>query len=661
MAIPHKKRLQTYVSALENYLDGGGEEALDRAYEIGRAAVQDRLGVLEVTSLHQDALEVILKERPSRERGIRRVKMASSFLNEALAPFEMTQRGYQETLMQLQSLNQNLEEQVAERTASLRAEIVERQRAEETLKRRLSELEAVAEVTNALRSPQTLDGMLSLLMDTISSALKTDMCAVWLRNVLTNEFYVAASHGLDDLLSAKLNESPAALVLTLDDEFVSREFKTDGRVPNELRPLLPPELGGANVPVVVAKEVIGILSVAVHLPREIEPDEVRLLRTVADIAGTAIHRMRLYEQTERRLRQITALRHIDQAITSSLDLGLTLDILLAQVMDQLWVDAAAVLLLNRSNILEFAAGRGFRSQSIQASRLRLGEGYAGRAALERQVIDISNLSVAQPEFTRAFLLAGEDFVSYYAVPLVAKGQVKGILEIFHRSLLRPDREWLSFLEALAGQAAIAVDNAALFNDLQRSNVELVLAYDATIEGWSRALDLRDKETEGHTQRVTEMTVKLANAAGFSDDEIIQVRRGALLHDIGKMGIPDSILLKPGKLTEREWEIMRKHPVYAYEMLHPVQYLRPAVDIPYCHHEKWNGSGYPRGLQGEQIPLSARLFAVVDVWDALTSERPYRKAWSAEKALAYIRSESGSYFDPEAVELFLKMLGSSKAP
>jgi putative nucleotidyltransferase with HDIG domain len=170
-----------------------------------------------------------------------------------------------------------------------------------------------------------------------------------------------------------------------------------------------------------------------------------------------------------------------------------------------------------------------------------------------------------------------------------------------------------------------------------SNLDLSLAYETTIEGWSRALDLRDKETEGHTQRVTELTVQLAHAAGFRDRDIAHIRRGALLHDIGKMGVPDSVLLKPGPLSDDEWVIMKKHPQFAKDLLQTIEYLRPSLDIPYCHHEKFDGTGYPRGLSGEDIPLSARLFAVIDVWDALSNDRPYRKAWSREEVITYIQS------------------------
>ena len=191
--------------------------------------------------------------------------------------------------------------------------------------------------------------------------------------------------------------------------------------------------------------------------------------------------------------------------------------------------------------------------------------------------------------------------------------------------------------------------------LREANIQLLNAYEATIEGLSHALDLRDRETEGHSQRVTEVTVRLAQALSISDEEIVHIRRGALLHDIGKIGVPDSILHKPDTLTTEEWVIMRKHPQFAYDMLSPIEYLRPALDIPYSHHEKWDGSGYPRGLQEKDIPMSARLFAVADVWDALTSNRPYRPAWTEEQALNYIREQAGKHFDPQAVELFFQVI------
>ena len=210
------------------------------------------------------------------------------------------------------------------------------------------------------------------------------------------------------------------------------------------------------------------------------------------------------------------------------------------------------------------------------------------------------------------------------------------------------------ISAFANQAAVAIDNARLFDDLQASNAELEIAYSATLEGWVRALDLRDKETEGHTKRVTVLTERLARSMGVDDEAMVHITRGALLHDIGKMAIPDGILLKPSGLTEEERELVQQHPIYAFEMLKPIKFLHPALDIPYCHHEKWDGSGYPRGLKGEEIPFAARIFSVVDVWDALVSDRPYRKGILPAEVKKSIYELSGSHFDPKIVDAFLSL-------
>jgi putative nucleotidyltransferase with HDIG domain len=303
--------------------------------------------------------------------------------------------------------------------------------------------------------------------------------------------------------------------------------------------------------------------------------------------------------------------------------------------------------------LEHATDRGFRSEAIRATRLRLGEGIAGVAALERRAIAIPDLRDPASGFVRSALLEAEGFLAYYAEPLVAKGDVKGVLEIFNRAPLALDEELREFLRALAAQAALAIDNAGLFERLRRSNIDLALAYDATLEGWAHALDLRNQATERHTERVTETTLALARALGLGEEELVQVRRGALLHDIGKIAVPDSILLKPGPLTDEEREVIKRHPGHAFEMLRPIAYLRPALDIPYGHHERWDGTGYPRGLKGEQIPLAARIFSVADVYDALRApDRPYRTPMSEEEARAELRALSGSQLDPKVVELFL---------
>jgi putative nucleotidyltransferase with HDIG domain len=406
-------------------------------------------------------------------------------------------------------------------------------------------------------------------------------------------------------------------------------------------------------------ELIGSLTAITRgETRSFTDEELFLMQGIADQGALAIVNTRLYKDARRRLERLQALRAIDMAIASNHDLRGALEVLLDKITGQLNVDAAVFLLLDGSGQqLEYAASRGFTAPTLRHTRLRVGDGLAGRAAQRRDVVEIRDLRTDPQTLAYAPALAREGFASYFAVPLITQNEVKGVLEIFHRAPLNPDREWLDFMEALAGQAAIAIESTTLFEDLQKTNHELSQAYDSTIEGWSHALDLRDKETEGHTRRVTEMTLELARAFGFSDAELLQVRRGALLHDIGKMGVPDRILLKEGPLTEEEWVMMRRHPDFAHEMLLPIDYLRPALDIPFCHHEKWDGTGYPRGLKENDIPLEARIFAVVDVWDALTSDRPYRPGWSPEKALAHIRDQSGKHFDPQVVDRFVKLLES----
>jgi putative nucleotidyltransferase with HDIG domain len=411
-----------------------------------------------------------------------------------------------------------------------------------------------------------------------------------------------------------------------------------------------------GVPLIAKDEIIGGLSIQSYQPNMYNQEQLRMLELLASQAAIALENADLLDQSRRQIDQLTSLHDIDMVINSSLDLRVTLNILLDQVVDKLGVDAAAVLLLNpATQMLEYMAGRGFKTGSIERYRLRMGEGTSGQATMERHLMQALNLEELEDDQTYTALMQAEGFATYFSVPLIAKGQVKGVLDIFNRTELNPEQDWIIFLETLSAQAAIAIDNTTLLEDLQRSNVELTLAYDTTLEGWSRALDMRDEETEGHTQRVAELTIQIASQLGMSDEEIIQIRRGALLHDIGKMGIPDEILRKPGPLTEEEWHIMRTHPLKAYELLTPILFLRPALDIPHYHHEKFDGSGYPNGLKGEQIPLAARIFTLADVWDALTSDRPYRKAWPEKKALDYIKEQSGKHFDPQILDIFLQII------
>ena len=530
---------------------------------------------------------------------------------------------------------------------------------ERRTRRQADRADALLRVAGRFNAQLDLEAVLAAIGEEVSHALNAPASVVMLYDREQNYFYATAGAGLAPDLIKSLPHLPRIvyedMVKALGTLFSLPDLQA---IPDNpyLVPFQKARLHSiAFATMEYGHELIGILSALTlgDQQRNFTQEELLLLQGLADQAALALVNTRLYKDARRRLERLQALRIIDAAIAANRNLRENLEVLLDKITGQLKVDSAVFLLFDETTQqLEFATSLGFHTPTLRFTRLRLGEGMAGRAALQKEIIHIQDLRADPQTLVNAPTLAQEGFVSYYAAPLIARGQVKGVLEIFHRSLLDPDEEWLSFLEALADQAAIAIENTSLFQDLQHANDELSQAYDSTIEGWSHALDLRDKETEGHTQRVTKMTLQLVQAMGLSKAELVHIRRGALLHDIGKMGVPDGILLKPGALNDDEWKIMRRHPQLAYDMLAPIAYLKPALDIPYCHHEKWDGTGYPRGLKGEQIPVAARIFAVIDVYDALTSDRPYRQAWSQEKTLEHIRSLAGTHFEPRVVDIFL---------
>ncbi len=543
-------------------------------------------------------------------------------------------------------------------TMAIVADITERKQAEQALRQRLAEAEALHTVSAILRTANSSDEALPALLDQTLAALGCDSGCIWLHHPESGDLRLAAARGWFRQLketSVRPGFGIAGAVFASGQIHYSPAFNTDPLTTPESDIQIPSGQGGVSIPIRSADETVGLLMISVTHPRQITVEEMNLLTSLAEMAGGALHRIRLHEETVHQLQKLEALRSIDLAITSSLDLRLILNILLENITAQLKVDAAGVLLAQTSlNTLSYAAGRGFRTRGFERVHLRLGEGLAGKVALGGKPVLVPALS-AEPSFNRSGLLNGEAFIAYYGIPLVAKGVVKGVLEIFHRSPLKPEADWLSFLETMAGQAAIAIDNSQLFENQQMANRELSIAYNATIEGWARALDLRDREAAGHSQRVTELSLRLARALHVKEEDLVHIRRGCLLHDIGKLGVPDEILLKQGPLNEEEMAIMRKHPAYAYDLLMPITYLHPAIDIPYRHHEKWNGSGYPDGLKGDQIPLSAQIFAVVDTWDSLISERPFRAAWPREKALDYLLEQRGRHFNPAIVDEFVRLL------
>lgn len=277
-----------------------------------------------------------------------------------------------------------------------------------------------------------------------------------------------------------------------------------------------------------------------------------------------------------------------------------------------------------------------------------------RALETKQPVFVPDLAAEDLTPGERASVEGRGLTSVLYVPIVARARPEAVLIVggpaVHAGF---SDQQLSLCRMLSAEIGYAVANARLYLAVESAARELRAAYDATLAGWSRALEMRDESTSYHTERSAALAVELAHRLGIPECELDNVRRGALLHDIGKMAVPDSILRKPGPLDDAEWMVMRKHPEFAYELLRGIGYLSSALEIPYCHHERWDGAGYPRGLAGEGIPLAARIFSVIDVFDALTSDRPYRPAWTADAALGYISSEAGMQFDPQVVDAFLE--------
>ena len=374
----------------------------------------------------------------------------------------------------------------------------------------------------------------------------------------------------------------------------------------------------------------------------------RITQSLADLEQAIV------AQLKNREAQLGALMGTGRAINSSLGLKRVLEEVMDTLIALMRAERGFLMLRGSDGRLSVRIARGIDHINLEEDAFKVSRTIVERAAATGETILTTNAQ-EDPRFENQMSVAAFKLVSILCAPLKIKNELIGVIYVDNRAragiFQAQDQELIT---AFADQAAVAIDNAQLFDDLQAKNRELEEAYQATLEGWVSALDMRDKETEGHTQRVTVLTQRLAKTMGVNDDAMVHITRGALLHDIGKMAIPDSILLKPGALTPEERELMKRHPVYAYDMLKRIEFLLPAIDIPYCHHEKWDGTGYPRGLRGEEIPFAARIFPVVDVWDALSSDRPYRKGLPHDEVRERIKADAGKHFDPQVVDVFLQM-------
>jgi len=515
-------------------------------------------------------------------------------------------------------------------------------------------------ISASLRRAEAAEEIYPLILDEIVDALALEGSALILNDISAEKNIVELATGVWDKLTGALldvDEGVASVVMKSGEQLIEKD--SENRHPNHTHKDSMSEVEAiATLPMKTGKNILGVL--VAGRQKKFSDQDVSLLASVANMSANAIKRIKLFEQTRRQLQQLNSLREIDYAISSNMNFDEILHVLLNMVTNQLGIDASTVYLFNaKKQELKLAHAHGLREPKRLDSSLDLDNSLAAEVIMTGQMVHIGNLE--QRNLTSGFndFLEAEEFQYYAGAPLKIKGQVKGILEIFHRGQLNPDREWLDFYETLASHATIAIQEAESVSKLRNAKSELEIAYDATLLGWADALDMRDNETAGHTKRVTDLTLDLAIAFGITEKEQLgHIARGATLHDIGKISVPDSILLKPGKLTDDEWIQMKMHPEYAYGFLRTIKYLKASIDIPRYHHEKWDGSGYPEGLKGEEIPIAARIFALVDVWDALRSNRPYRKAWSRKRTIAHILDQSGKHFDPKITKTFLELLNSS---
>lgn len=520
--------------------------------------------------------------------------------------------------------------------------------------RRAREHEAVVKLSRALRSATNLDEAGRVILEEIVHAMDAEAGLIALREGEEEKIVTLGAIGRWEPLQgtdATWEEGILGRVASTQTPYFSESAWED---PQCLRPdLLRGLRGFMALPLISHQELTGVLAVGRTTPFDAE--DVQLVTALADLASNALARIRHYRALEERLEELRGLHEIDLAITHTLDLDEVLSQILEHTLPRLGMDAGSVYLLEGdSDILVCRAALGFKSLHVWHARPSVGLGLVGEVAKRRAPILLSGHEELLRKCRRSDMLAEEGFSAYAGLPLLLGPKLIGVLNFISRQPRHFTPQWVSFAMMLATQTTMAINNSQLHSELQLAHAELIATYDSTIEGWARAMDYRDSETLGHSARVTGITLTLMREFGATPDDLVIIRRGALLHDIGKMAIPDSILRKPGPLTPEEWELMRKHPLIAIELLRPIKFLEPSLPIPAYHHERWDGTGYPFGLKGEEIPLPARVFAVVDVWDALISDRPYRPAWPREKALEYIAEQAGKQFDPEAVRVFLDL-------
>jgi len=527
---------------------------------------------------------------------------------------------------------------------------------------------ALVEISTALLFARDEDMLWTEVLAAVQRLLRADRVAIYLYDRAADRLSCPRSYGLSPEYVAEINrrfhDVPGSAILSKPEPVVVQDVETDART-TALREWMLREgfRSYAVFPFYTSKGMTGAFTAYRNAPGSFTASDLATGGTLVRMIGLALENAELTLEARRKASDLGALYAAAQDMASSLlDSQALLYTLARHMTESLQATSAYISAVNISNGTFIVTAEYWSERASPAERKSdLGRQYAlaDYPAL-RETLLSGKTSILHADDPRCSEAERAQFAEYGVrsilfVPVLARGKALGGIEIWESRRKRKFTAAEMFLaQSMAAHAGSVLENAALYEQTRRHAEELAQAYDSTLAGWARALELRDEPTEGHTRRVTELTLRLARKLGIPESDLVHIRRGALLHDIGKMGIPDAILHKPGPLTKQEQRIMRLHPQYAYEMLSTIPFLKEALDIPYCHHELWDGSGYPRGLKGEEIPLAARIFTVVDNWDALTSDRPYRPAWSKEKARQYIRENAGKLFDPNVVEAFLSL-------
>jgi PAS domain S-box-containing protein len=524
-------------------------------------------------------------------------------------------------------------------------------------RQRERELEAIASITSALRAALTRAEVYPIILDQVETLLNADGIGLIVRDRNTREVSVEQARGAwTSLLNKRYSSDQATRgpIMIMEEPYLNNNIEKDQHL-FQTKPFFGLQ-ATACVPLVIDSEIIG--SLWIGCKNKITKEDVRILSALAHITASAIHRAVLYENTRLYAEQVYNAAEVGRTLTETMQLDEMYDRLAHALLKML--PNLCTVMISRYNLKKNTFTYEYalhdekpvdKDEIPYLQRYQPGDSALKEIVRTRTPLVINDLKSRGS--TRMITLELNARSGLFA-PLVSKGEILGILQVHSYLKHRFTPSDVEMFALIGNTAAIAFQNANLFEDLQKSHDELAEAYEATLDGWAQALDLRDSGTHGHTRRVVELTVRLGRFMGFHGDDLVQLRRGALLHDIGKMGVPDHILRKTGPLTNEEWTEMRNHTSNAYQWLSPIPFLKAALDIPYCHHEKWDGSGYPRGLVGERIPLAARIFAVIDVWDALLSDRPYRPAWPVEKVNEYLREQRGVHFDPRVVDAFFHM-------